>query len=312
MYFIRKYGFVFSAQAEVFPLSSATTSTRRRFLRASGGVSPTSSTPASRRWFSPRKRRCFLLSCPCLRRRAVFSAQAEVFPQKKSLQCRQNRFLRASGGVSSSIPADSGRGRFSPRKRRCFFLIKVHYANHSVFSAQAEVFLARQGVGVPVDGFLRASGGVSPFAACGAGRTSFSPRKRRCFLDVGDGNACEYVFSAQAEVFLPRPSCLRGCLRFSPRKRRCFLWLRQELQVPQVFSAQAEVFLAKIDRAAERESFLRASGGVSLVYTAAGLLHEFSPRKRRCFPEQGAEEGAEEVFSAQAEVFLRAVRSSAL
>ena len=50
-----------------------------------------------------------------------------------------------------------------------------------VFSAQAEVFLFTLSLGVKNNGFLRASGGVSYWAAFCTLTFSFSPRKRRCF-----------------------------------------------------------------------------------------------------------------------------------
>ncbi len=92
---------------------------------------------------------------------------------------------------------------------------------------------------------------------------------------------------------------------FSPRKRRCFLSQRLRSRHRRVFSAQAEVFLKHIANAQMREGFLRASGGVSYIEYLEKNLDMFSPRKRRCFRNLRARHRDAEVFSAQAEVFLK-------
>ena len=50
--------------------------------------------------------------------------------------------------------------------------------------------------------------------------------------------------------------------------------------------------------------FLRASGGVSTDSKLEAHLLQFSPRKRRCFYKKAKDKHNENVFSAQAEVFL--------
>ena len=95
------------------------------------------------------------------------------------------------------------------------------------------------------------------------------------------------------------------CHTFSPRKRRCF-----RLQSPRamgrfVFSAQAEVFLTVIVVTFAYVGFLRASGGVSISFRTFRTLYLFSPRKRRCFCRAKSRHCKLQVFSAQAEVFLR-------
>ncbi|SHL43469.1 hypothetical protein SAMN05720762_10690 [Fibrobacter sp. UWH4] len=114
-----------------------------------------------------------------------------------------------------------------------------------------------------VCGFLRASGGVSGAWVHFLQGKRFSPRKRRCFWATYGSKRPTFVFSAQAEVFLPQAMIdllLVGFLRasggvskiptkgiedkrFSPRKRRCFLNESFPSSQPCVFSAQAEVFL---------------------------------------------------------------------
>ena len=92
---------------------------------------------------------------------AVFSAQAEVFLPDYLKIRRSDGFLRASGGVSAVRIVTTGVPLFSPRKRRCFYVVSRNGSGSSVFSAQAEVFLR-----LPLTlrlclRFLRASGGVS-------------------------------------------------------------------------------------------------------------------------------------------------------
>ena len=58
---IYRYGFVFSAYAEVFPLKGVICLVFGRFLRVRGGVSSTCTILKSVEAFSPRTRRCFYL-----------------------------------------------------------------------------------------------------------------------------------------------------------------------------------------------------------------------------------------------------------
>ena len=92
--------------------------------------------------------------------------------------------------------------------------------------------------------------------------------------------------------------------QFSPRKRRCFLAVFVGMHDTVVFSAQAEVFLEPSEPYKAGVCFLRASGGVSLLPDNAFKWAAFSPRKRRCFHLHQCYGGNQQVFSAQAEVFL--------
>ena len=111
----------------------------------------------------------------------VFSAQAEVFLIHTAQFCTYTSFLRASGGVSHGGSIYAHNLVFSPRKRRCFSRIPSRARSRAVFSAQAEVFLHRINATLNPSGFLRASGGVSNTLARQDGKSTFSPRKRRCF-----------------------------------------------------------------------------------------------------------------------------------
>ena len=151
--------------------------------------------------------------------------------------------------------------------------------------------------------FLRASGGVSIGMLVSTLIFWFSPRKRRCFYGRLKFKTFNNVFSAQAEVFLS-DKCARALVlrflrasggvsklgsrwsqktRFSPRKRRCFFRRSREACRWRVFSAQAEVFLIVSLTRPSDQSFLRASGGVSLKVCRGTPPAGFSPRKRRCF-----------------------------
>ena len=94
-------------------------------------------------------------------------------------------------------------------------------------------------------------------------------------------------------------------ISFSPRKRRCFLLEDNSTPFEEVFSAQAEVFPSYRQKATESHSFLRASGGVSCFQIRFACHVRFSPRKRRCFSVTSFSCFSENVFSAQAEVFLK-------
>ena len=93
------------------------------------------------REFSPRTRRCF---CPKDSRETlerVFSAYAEVFLVILLLFYCAISFLRVRGGVSDLVGFGLEVYLFSPRTRRCFYLLPFGYSRHGVFSAYAEVFL---------------------------------------------------------------------------------------------------------------------------------------------------------------------------
>ena len=66
------------------------------------------------------------------------------------------------------------------------------------------------------------------------------------------------------------------------------------------------MFLFKNDIPCAVMSFLRASGGVSMHDAIYENLTKFSPRKRRCFLHKQIHTADNGVFSAQAEVFLKA------
>ena len=152
-----------------------------------------------------------------------------------------------------------------------------------------------------------------------------SPRKRGCFALDCAAVALNLVFPAQAGVFpqfstvehgaigLPRASGgVSGWHRqplpakaSSPRKRGCFYLGATPDELIEVFPAQAGVFPLGGAFSAPLGCLPRASGGVSANCDSGCRQKRSSPRKRGCF--RGTNERAIEdnVFPAQAGVFLR-------
>ena len=87
--------------------------------------------------------------------------------------------------------------------------------------------------------------------------------------------------------------------------RRCFLRIAKKREAKPVFSAQAEVFLEVLCQGLNLNSFLRASGGVSMYAKKGYEEVPFSPRMRRCFQQLAGHGQSLQVFSARAEVFLK-------
>ena len=90
------------------------------------------------------------------------------------------RFLRVSGGVSSSILSSSLFRQFSPRKRRCFQSVLYHFRLDGFLRVSGGVSIPDT-VKIEQPGFLRVSGGVSNKDSQETDWEAFSPRKRRCF-----------------------------------------------------------------------------------------------------------------------------------
>ncbi|HAT1548817.1 TPA: hypothetical protein I8X58_001906 [Corynebacterium striatum] len=111
---------LFSAHAEVFPLTSGVYYYRLALLRARGGISIDHLKHYSNDDSSPRTRRYFHLPPVFTTTGLLFSAHAEVFPIPTAFTAAAPALLRARGGISLEklpglIPLDS-----SPRTRRYF------------------------------------------------------------------------------------------------------------------------------------------------------------------------------------------------
>ncbi len=172
------------------------------FLRIRGGVSIASHCRLCMAMFSPRTRRCFLLSRVFTCQRRVFSAYAEVFLLILEYSRLSKRFLRVRGGVSFFVAHFSSLSLFSPRTRRCFRCKGLPPCRGTVFSAYAEVFLTLSALKAERLGFLRVRGGVSSSRIYLFIFPRFSPRTRRCFHNPLRLLFTDTVFSAYAEVFL--------------------------------------------------------------------------------------------------------------
>ena len=111
---------LFSAHAEVFPVSSTLTRNAGSLLRARGGISEEvmdsmaawSSSPRTRRYFPERSAESY--------QQELFSAHAEVFPTYYRIQSQDRPLLRARGGISILYPRVIRMRRSSPRTRRYF------------------------------------------------------------------------------------------------------------------------------------------------------------------------------------------------
>ena len=165
---------------------------------------------------SPRKRGCFHVSGDFLLFRAVFPAQAGVFPLSLAQTSTSSCLPRASGGVSVVISKQGATFESSPRKRGCFCHAPSRRPPRFVFPAQAGVF-PNVGIDSGTGGCLpRASGGVSLTSIYFISHSVSSPRKRGCFFDVGQVVTSRPVFPAQAGVF-PVPGRFRSAAMSLPR-----------------------------------------------------------------------------------------------
>ena len=165
-----------------------------------------------------------------------------MFPSSDIQTVPSASILRACGDVSPPTARSLPVLRYSPRMRRCFLDSIITLKKSGVFSAHAEMFPAYLLASQRVPGILRACGDVSPNTVLFADSVVYSPRMRRCFYMKIKYIEHQSVFSAHAEMFLPRtlerpeaPGILRACGdvskyfhlssfsgMYSPRMRRCF------------------------------------------------------------------------------------------
>ncbi len=111
---------LFSAHAEVFPPSRASSVTTTSLLRARGGISDREALAEYIAHSSPRTRRYFRLPLQGRRLEELFSAHAEVFPSAEALGLNMDALLRARGGISGCDVFSFLVGVSSPRTRRYF------------------------------------------------------------------------------------------------------------------------------------------------------------------------------------------------
>ena len=154
---------LFSAYAEVFPLSASVLRSERPFLCLRRGVSLEA-----------------VIECVV---DPLFSAYAEVFPHLRPVQRHWMTFLCLRRGVSSSTGCFLLVRHFSLPTQRCFFRPLHRRLLQGLFSAYAEVFPPQKRASSIFFSFLCLRRGVSDW---GIGRV------RR-----------DWLFSAYAEVFPP-------------------------------------------------------------------------------------------------------------
>ena len=136
----------------------------------------------------------------------------------------------------------------------------------------------------------------------------FSLPTQRCFLFTRKVNERRRLFSAYAEVFLPRAQKRPVphpflCLRRGVSQARI-----QRQLTPQLFSAYAEVFLRFQFSSVGSLAFLCLRRGVSEPDRSLHDDADFSLPTQRCFPPEKGKGAALDLFSAYAEVFLSSAR----
>ena len=243
---------------------------------------------------------------------------------KKYTKCRP--FLCLRRGVSLQDTRTLWERCFSLPTQRCFYLSLVNLLHQWLFSAYAEVFLVKSLFVKFFASFLCLRRGVSHTKSFHLSLQTFSLPTQRCFRLSLVHKAHASLFSAYAEVFLDGVGvaaiknsflCLRRgvslsdsatsyCRHFSLPTQRCFrhhFWL---LGCSSLFSAYAEVFLHGHSYIFLITAFLCLRRGVSNGGHSGKVLRCFSLPTQRCFirPYPSAPEAA--LFSAYAEVFLRA------
>ena len=195
--------------------------------------------------------------------RRLFSAYAEVFPQ---------RFRDSWLWQVFSLPT-----------QRCFLQRGGKYAGAGLFSAYAEVFPHLRPVQRHWMTFLCLRRGVSILPTRRTGGKSFSLPTQRCFHSSQRPRRKPELFSAYAEVFLADWSFGVDTKDFSLPTQRCFLRASRPKSFSVLFSAYAEVFLCLLRLMRSFPSFLCLRRGVSPRRPPAKRLKSFSLPTQRCF-----------------------------
>ena len=111
---------LFSAYAEVFPMQEILDRKAWALLRIRGGISANDVDRDFMPTSSPHTRRYFHLIHSARHRTELFSAYAEVFPNRPMTKARRAALLRIRGGISSLVHRASGNSSSSPHTRRYF------------------------------------------------------------------------------------------------------------------------------------------------------------------------------------------------
>ena len=131
---------LFSAYAEVFPITVTFAVTGRTFLCLRRGVSFAGLTVYPRDYFSLPTQRCFQIHQGNRPLGILFSAYAEVFPDDYDHHLEGGAFLCLRRGVSEKEARLYRYRNFSLPTQRCFQRIGVEVRVICLFSAYAEVF----------------------------------------------------------------------------------------------------------------------------------------------------------------------------
>ena len=173
--------FLFSAYAEVFPLTFSGTVTAAAFLCLRRGVSSLCRVVTRLARFSLPTQRCFLPS--------------------RSPARLPSTFLCLRRGVSLKRAGDADTASFSLPTQRCFLSATAQLQQHPLFSAYAEVFLHHWRPGLAQLTFLCLRRGVSRSGGPCVLTRCFSLPTQRCFLPGYVVPTRVFLFSAYAEVF---------------------------------------------------------------------------------------------------------------
>ena len=164
-----RFGRLFSAHAEVFPVLRLFTRRLATLLRARGGISTAAAEVAPVEASSPRTRRYFREKGPPPCAGWLFSAHAEVFPSFGCHILSSRPLLRARGGISEIGEYEFSDRHSFPRTRRYFPDHGARDHRRQLFSAHAEVFPGRHRPTGAAGPLLRAYRGVSARLLTGAG-----------------------------------------------------------------------------------------------------------------------------------------------
>lgn len=227
---------VFSAHAEVFRPPGTDCAFRSSLLRTCGGIPDAGDCVYVGAESSPRTRRYSRVSFVSAKASMVFSAHAEVFLEPRNLDDRSGvfsahaevfrrrgrperetkRLLRTGGGIPSMRKLGHPEGASSPPTRRYPSQRGGTDVPGEVFSAHAEVSLARTSSRGAWFSLLRTRGGIPREPSGRARPLPSSPQTRRYPLFVVEPGRRHQVFSAHAEVSLKSFACLEttdGLLR---------------------------------------------------------------------------------------------------
>ena len=151
--------------------------------------------------FSLPTQRCFPMGWQSINAAFLFSAYAEVFPEKEAPPFDGDAFLCLRRGVSSSSLVTRLQKGFSLPTQRCFWILSLSSFTQRLFSAYAEVFPSHRPLSSSTRSFLCLRRGVSSRSHHSQLAMCFSLPTQRCFPVLAHFTGVKRLFSAYAEVF---------------------------------------------------------------------------------------------------------------